>query len=155
MPRVEDPCDSKQRTRSVPRPVQRYFHYCTVRASAPCAVKERTRLSARSVHRPVLLPSFCFLLLCSLTNCALNQSSTVASPETQSLPRSLQTFHQLFLKNHKTLIKAHTTPFSTHSRSHSQISDPPLPISTDNHFRTQIFTSEASIEQGSGKIKKA
>ena len=105
--------------------------------------------------RPVLLPSFCFLLLCSLTNCALNQSSTAASPKTQSLPQTPKTFHRLFLKTHKTLIKAHTTLFSTHSRSHSQISYPPLPISTDNHFRTQIFTSEASIEHSREKTKKA
>ena len=47
--RVEDPCDAKQRTRSVLRPVLSHFLSCTVRAADPCA-EERTHASlARSV----------------------------------------------------------------------------------------------------------
>ena len=129
------PCSSDS---SVSRSVQ----------STRAALKERARPSVRSVRRPMQLSSFYFLLLCTLTNHCSQSGAKCCFSQTHSLPQTLKTFHKFLLEDHKTLLSIHSSILLLKSQI------PNSRLSTDDNSKTQIFTSETSIEQGREKTKR-
>ena len=136
-------------------------------------LNERTRPSARSVKvtcvrkdengtphghapcsGPVLLPSFCLLLILLLMNSCFLPRTQKQFTKNTTTSKLFQYFHQFSLRLTNTLINAQTNPIFTHSSSPFSTLRSPILNLHSHHSKHPSSVSETTIGQGKEMIQK-